>query len=99
MLRHIIIWKLKPELSDAEKEEAKANIKAGLEALPAVIDGLEEVTVHTGALPSSNADMMLESKLRDADALEYYRDHPAHQKCVEIIRAAVCDRSIIDFYE
>ena len=31
MVRHVIVWTLKDEYSDSEKEEIKAGIKAGLE--------------------------------------------------------------------
>ena len=31
MVKHIILWQLKDELSAAEKAEIKANIKTGLE--------------------------------------------------------------------
>ena len=99
MLRHIIIWKLRPELTDAERVETKESIRASLEALPAVIDGLEELAVQTAPLPSSSGDLMLEAILRDEAALGYYRDHPAHLACVEKIRKAVCDRMVFDFYE
>ena len=71
MLRHIILWKLKDTVED--KEGTKAKVKALLEALVGVVDGLEELTVHTDGLASSSADMMLESKMRDADALAFYR--------------------------
>ena len=33
MVKHIIIWNLKDELSDAEKQERKQLIKQGLESL------------------------------------------------------------------
>ncbi|MCQ2187682.1 MAG: Dabb family protein [Bacteroidales bacterium] len=33
MTHHIILWKLKDELSDAQKIEVKKNIKDGLEGL------------------------------------------------------------------
>lgn len=33
MVKHIILWQLKDELSAAEKAEIKANIKTGLEGL------------------------------------------------------------------
>ena len=51
MLRHIILWKLKDTVED--KEGTKAKVKASLEALVGVVDGLEELTVHTDGLASS----------------------------------------------
>ena len=33
MVKHVILWKLKEELTDTEKEEVKKGIKEGLEGL------------------------------------------------------------------
>ena len=33
MVKHVILWQLKDELSDAEKAAVKAGIKEGLESL------------------------------------------------------------------
>ena len=64
MVKHIILWKLNPELSEEEKAKVKAEIKAGLEGLVGKVPGLLEVTVHIdGRLDSSNADVMLDSTL------------------------------------
>ena len=71
MVKHIILWQLKDELSAAEKAEIKANIKTGLE-------GLVEVHVNINGLPSSNADLMLDTTFTDAAALKGYSTHPAH---------------------
>ena len=61
MVKHIILWQLKDELSAAEKAEIKANIKTGLEGLAGQIPGLVEVHVNINGLPSSNADLMLDT--------------------------------------
>ena len=53
MVKHIILWQLKDELSAAEKAEIKANIKTGLEGLAGQIPGLVEVHVNINGLPSS----------------------------------------------
>ena len=78
MVKHVILWQLKDELSDAEKAEIKAGIKAGLEGLAGQIPGLVEIHVNTGALPSSNADLMLYTTFESAEALKGYSTHPAH---------------------
>lgn len=99
MLRHIILCKLKPELDEAGRIRAKANIKAALEALPAHIDGLEKLTVHTSPLSSSDCDLMLESEFTDKGSLDRYRVHPEHVKCIDLFRAAVSEKIKFDFYE
>ena len=61
MVKHIILWKLREELSAEEKETVKAGIKAGLEGLQGVVPGLQSVHVQIdGVLPSSTADVMLD---------------------------------------
>ena len=56
MVKHVILWTLKEEYSDQEKEEIKAGIKEGLEGLMGQIPGLLEIHVQTESLPSSNVD-------------------------------------------
>ena len=78
MVKHIILWQLKDELSDAEKLTVKAGIKEGLEALQGKIPGLLEIKVETVGLASSNADVMLYSVFEDEAALKGYAVHPEH---------------------
>ena len=78
MVKHIILWQLKDELSDAEKAAVKAGIKEGLEGLVGKVPGLLEVHVNINGLPSSNADLMLDTTFTDAAALKGYSTHPAH---------------------
>ena len=78
MVKHVILWQLKEELSDAEKAAIKAGIKAGLEGLAGQIPGLVEIHVNINALPSSNADLMLDTTFESAEALKGYSTHPAH---------------------
>ena len=78
MVKHIILWQLKDELSAAEKAEIKANIKTGLEGLAGQIPGLVEVHVNINGLPTSNADVMLDTTLESFEALKGYAVHPAH---------------------
>ena len=78
MVKHIILWQLKDEYSAAEKADIKAGIKAGLEGLAGQIPGLVEVHVNINGLPSSNADLMLDTTFESAEALKGYSTHPAH---------------------
>lgn len=78
MVRHIILWKIKEEKTEEEKKIIKEEIKAGLEGLAGQIPGLVEIKVQTESLPSSNADLMLDSTFEDEAALKNYATHPAH---------------------
>ena len=78
MVKHVIIWTLKDEYSEEEKQKIKAEIKAGLEGLKGQIDGLLEISVLTEGLPSSNGDLMLDSLFDSEESLKGYAVHPAH---------------------
>ena len=78
MVKHIILWQLKDELTEDEKINIKADIKAGLEGLAGKIPGLIDIKVQTEGLASSNADLMLDSSFEDEKSLKGYAIHPAH---------------------
>ena len=83
MVKHIILWKLKDELSSEEKISVIKNIKEQLESLDGKIPGLTEIIVRTEPLASSNADVMLDSTLESEDALKGYQSHPEHVKVAD----------------
>lgn len=98
MIKHMIIWTLKENLSEAEKETVKAGIKEGLEGLAGKIPGLLEIKVHTNGLPSSNADLMLESSFESEEALKGYATHPAHVAVADgKVRPYTSIRSCLDY--
>lgn len=83
MVKHVILWQLKDELTDAQKDAAKTEIKKGLEGLAGKVPGLVEIKVNINGLPTSNADVMLDSTLESFDALKAYAVHPAHVAVAE----------------
>ena len=99
MTRHIILWTLK-EMPEAEKARVKAEIKAGLEGLAGQIPGLVSIRVETRRLPSSNADLMLDSSFESPAALAAYATHPAHVAVADgKVRLYTAVRSCLDFEE
>ena len=79
MIKHIILWKLRSELSENEKREKALAIKQGLESLKGQVPGLLDIHVQIeGRLETSNADIMLDSTLDSFESLKGYAVHPAH---------------------
>lgn len=99
MVKHIILWTLKEELSGMEKESVKKGIKESLEALQGVVPGLLDIKVIIdGRLDSSNADVMLDCTLESEEALKGYAVHPAHVAAANAkVRPFTAVRSCIDF--
>ena len=98
MVKHIILWKLKEELSEEEKKQVKTEIKAGLEGLQGKIPGLVSIQVQTERLGSSNADLVLDSLFTDEEALKGYSVHPAHVEVADTkVRPYAQIRMCLDF--
>ena len=98
MVKHIILWNLKEAYSDSEKDEIRKNIKRELEGLKGKIPGLIDIRVQTEHLPSSTADLMLDSTFESAGALAGYSVHPEHVKVADMfVRPHTERRACLDF--
>ena len=99
MIKHIILWTLRPELSAEEKRERSLAIKQGLEGLKGQVPGLLEIHVQIdGRLETSNADIMLDSTLDSFESLKGYAVHPAHVAVADnLVRPFTAVRSCLDF--
>ena len=97
MVKHVILWKLKDELTVSTKEEAIAKIKSELEALVGNIPGLISLSIIAPDLASSNADIMLDSTLESEEALKGYQVHPMHVAAASFVRANTEVRLCADF--
>ena len=78
MVKHIILWQLKDELTPELKETVKKEAKQSLEGLVGQVPGLLSVQVNINGLETSNADIMLDCTLQDEESLRGYAVHPAH---------------------
>lgn len=97
MVKHVIIWDFKDELTAEQKKEAAARMKEGLEGLKGVVEGLVSIKVNTELLGTSNGDIMLDSEFVDEKALAYYADHTAHVKVKEYVHTVVKARKCVDY--
>ena len=100
MVKHVILWKLKDNLTTEEKKHVKAAIKEGLEGLRGQIPGLVDINVRTVGLASSNAVLMLDSSFVDEESLKGYSVHPAHVQVADTkVRPYTEIRLCLDYEE
>lgn len=98
MVKHIILWQLKDELTAEEKKVIKAEMKEGLEGLAGKVPGLLEVKVQIEGLASSNAEVMLDTSFTDEAALKVYATHPEHVAVADSkVRPFTKTRLCLDF--
>jgi hypothetical protein len=95
MLKHVVMFKKKPETSDA----TIAEIMARLEDLHGQIPGLIEIKCYRG-LPSDRPvvfTFLLDSTLERADLLPAYLAHPAHVAVNEWMSPFLEARAVVDY--
>lgn len=98
MVKHVILWTLKEELSADEKASVKAGIKAGLEGLAGKIPGMTDIRVNINPLPSSNCDLMLDSSFADYESLKGYSVNPLHVEVANTkVRPYTASRTCLDY--
>ena len=98
MVKHVILWQLKDELTAEQKAVVKAEAKANVESLLGKVPGRLEIKVNINPLASSNVDMMLDSAFESEEALKGYAVHPEHVKVADTyVRPYTKARSCLDY--
>ena len=98
MVKHMILWKIDDKFSVNEKQKIMEDAKCELEALKGKVPGLLDIKLQIDKLPSSNADMMLDSTLESEDALKGYQVHPDHVAVANgYVRPFTSERLCLDF--
>ena len=99
MIRHIVMWNFADEISKDERIEFSNKIKNDLESLSSIVDGVITIKVVINELPSSNADIMLDSLFKDLESLSLYQEHPEHKKIGAVVKSVMKDRKCVDYVE
>lgn len=97
MVRHIVSWNFKPELTQQQRKELAVQVVERLNALQGQIPGLVHIQAHCPPMDSSNCDLVLYSKVSCPEDLPAYQAHPAHQAVLPLIKENFCDRRCCDF--
>jgi hypothetical protein len=90
MLKHIVVWTMKPETTAEQKQEMKQR----LEALAGKIPNLLKIEV---GIDSGNGTMSLYSEFASEGDLIAYQMHPDHQAVVGFVKPLVAARSVCDY--
>lgn len=97
MVKHMVLWSFKEELSQEERKAAAAKIKEGLQGLVGVVPGLLSATVVTEPLESSTHDLCLITELDTPESLKAYAVNQDHLKVATFVRSVTCNRAAMDF--
>ena len=91
MLRHVVIW----SMAEGHEDELDEVLRE-LRELPAQIEEIEALSAGP-LLNESELEGVLCVDLADADALQRYRSHPAHQPVLSRLRETASELIAADY--
>lgn len=94
MIRHVVVWKLKPGI---DRAAALEEIRVALEGLVGVVPGLQSLVVRADTGVDGNWDAVLLSEHDSVDAVAAYQAHPAHIAAAAVPRQYAEQRVVVDF--
>ena len=97
MVKHIVLFKLKENLSKEVKEKAMNDFKKAIEALPATISFIRKIEVGLNCNPDEKWDIALYSEFDSLEDVKAYAVHPNHVAAAKILADVKEDRSCVDY--
>jgi hypothetical protein len=98
VIKHIVMWKLKPQAEGADAASNARRMKAELEGLRGRIPGLLSLEVGLDVDRSGAAyDVVLVSAFEGREALAAYQVHPEHTKVAGFIGKVRQERAVVDY--
>lgn len=97
MVKHIVLFKLKNDLSIEKKNNIINDFKLAIERLPEVISFIKHVEVGANINASEHFDIALYSEFDSLDKVKEYSVHPKHIEASGIIKPYIEVRSCVDY--
>lgn len=97
MVKHIVLFKLKNEISATEKLAVMNQFKQAIEALPATISVIRSIEVGLNMNPAETWDIALYSEFDSLDDMKLYAAHPDHVVAAKLLADVKESRSCVDY--
>ena len=98
MVKHLVLWRLKPSAHGQTAAENARAIKEKLESLRGRIPGLLRIEVGIDfSRTDSSSDLALYSEFESRAALDAYQAHPEHKAMMPFIAEARGERRVVDY--
>mgnify|MGYP000948671445 CR=1 FL=1 len=97
MVKHIVLFKLKKNISQVQKNQVMNQFKEAIEALPAIIPFIRSIEVGLNGNPEEEWDIALYSEFDSLDDVKRYASHPEHVKAGKLLADVKEDRACVDY--
>jgi len=95
MLKHVVLFKFKPEVKEADIVE----LEKRLAALPSAIPEIQEYVFGRDVIRSERSyDFALVSGFADLKAMERYQKHPDHLPVLDLVKRICGAVLAVDFH-
>lgn len=99
MVRHIVMFRFKQDVSQDIRLSAQDAFKRGIEALPAVIPFVQSVHVGFNINPAEQWDICLDARFNKLEEVNAYSTHPAHKAIAQQLMKHIEQRACVDWQE
>jgi len=97
MVKHIVLFKLKDEVSAEMKLVAMNNFKKAIEALPTTISFIRKIEVGLNVNPAETWSIALYSEFDSLEDVKAYAVHPAHVAAGKLLAEVKESRACVDY--
>ncbi|WP_321480830.1 Dabb family protein [uncultured Bacteroides sp.] len=97
MVKHIVLFKLKDNISLEEKLTVMKQFKKAIENLPSEISFIRKIEVGFNVNSSEVWDIVLNSEFDSLDDVKAYAIHPAHLAAGKILAGVKENRACVDY--
>lgn len=97
MIKHIVLFQLKPFSSESEKQQKMAHLKLRLEQLIDKVPSLISIEVGLNSNPNEQYEIALTTTFHSLEDLQAYAVHPDHQAVARELREVMEKRACVDY--
>lgn len=97
MVKHIVQFKFRADVSQQDREKAAAQFKKGIEALPQTIHCIRQIEVGININPKETWHVCLVSVFDNLQDVAAYSQHPSHQAVAKALMQYVEQRACVDY--
>lgn len=97
MVKHIVLFKLKDDISEEKKLTVMKAFKAAIEALPEKIAVIRKIEVGLNINPAEAWNIALYSEFDSLEDVKQYAVHPDHVAAGKLLAEVKESRSCVDY--
>ena len=98
MIKHIVMWRFRPEAEGKSKRENMEIVRDRLYALVPIIPEIKKMEVGFDLSGTdASADLCLITEFESLETLKIYAEHPEHLKVGGYVRKVVETRTVLDY--